>query len=129
MDTTIIEFSKPTLVNSIQTLLDTKILSKADYEPLVIARPRDPETYYPLTQTNKWTFAVSLFRTYVRDSPELIDSCFETDWADTRLDKLTGKTGDVALAKAALKKFYPSFRNVYKYYASIGMLGDIPAIT
>ena len=81
LDSTIIEYVKPVFVNCVSTLCDKKVLTKGEYDPLIVSKPRESETYFMITKTDQWTFEISLFATYVRDSPELLDRCFEADWA------------------------------------------------
>jgi len=35
-----------------------------------------------------WDFYKSIFKTYKSDTDKLIDECFETDWPNTKIEKI-----------------------------------------
>ena len=66
-----------------------------------------------------WKFENSIFASYRGDYPSLLRQCFESDYAQTRLDGKLGKyPEDMADAKAVLEEKYGLLKNVYKHYAA-----------
>ncbi|EAR90532.2 hypothetical protein TTHERM_00120780 (macronuclear) [Tetrahymena thermophila SB210] len=132
LDTTVIEYQEPFLVNWIETSNNSKLFT-SQYDALFECKPRWPETFFKINFTNEWTFEKSIFSTYIRDSDNIISECFEFDWENSRLDKILSQycinqqmKDD---CKEILKKEYNLIRCVYKYYASLGIVGDIPCIS
>lgn len=119
-------------MNWVETSFNPNLFTK-EYEPIVESRPRWPETFFKINFTNEWTFEKSIFSTYIRDSDDLLDKCFEFDWENSRLDKVlnTYCTTEESKnkCKEILKKEYNLIRCVYKHHASLGIIGDIPSIS
>ncbi|KAL4468589.1 hypothetical protein ABPG74_005092 [Tetrahymena malaccensis] len=132
LDTTVIEYQEPFLVNWVETSNNSKLFS-SQYDALFECKPRWPETFFKINFTNEWTFEKSIFSTYIRDSDDLISQCFDFDWENSRLDKILSQycmnQQMKDECKQILKKEYNLIRCVYKYYASLGIVGDIPCIT
>ncbi|KAL4496016.1 hypothetical protein ABPG72_015438 [Tetrahymena utriculariae] len=132
LDTTVIEYQEPFLVNWIETS-NNSMLFTSQYDALFECKPRWPETFFKINFTNEWTFEKSIFSTFIRDSDSLISECFEFDWENSRLDKILSQycTNQQMKddCKQILKKEYNLIRSVYKYYASLGIVGNIPCIS
>lgn len=52
------------------------------------------------------------------DTPELMDRCFEADWAHTKMESLLPDATQRAALKPVLKQFYPITRELYRLYCS-----------
>ncbi len=66
----------PDTLNALASALEAQnVLSQDSYEPLVQALPRDDGGHYNVIRPEKpvWRFSISVFKDYVRDTPEIFD--------------------------------------------------------
>jgi NLR family CARD domain-containing protein 3 len=75
-------------------------------------RPRTP-----------WTFPVSLFKEYKPETPQLLNDCFEFDWAIIKKPKLKNATEDEV--KEKMRAMYPFIQQVYRRLSASGIAGII----
>ena len=122
--------------NGVQNVLEFKAVKKVELLTVErkgdwltrIALPR-PDLLAPkvLITKDKWSFENSVFRAYKRDTPKLLDACFEFDWK-------CGKIPSLLSAMSAdrqneiyqhLRQFYPHVKAVYKHFSSLAPAGGI----
>ncbi|KAL4468590.1 hypothetical protein ABPG74_005093 [Tetrahymena malaccensis] len=129
---TSVEFQTPLFVNKIQTGKSYNLFSHK-YETLIKCQPRKEEKIYEITLDNSWSIKKSIFSSFVRDSDELVNKCFEFDWENSKINTILNSflntLEEKSEVKELLKDRYNLIRNFYKYHSSIGMIGDIPAIS
>ncbi|EAR90533.1 hypothetical protein TTHERM_00120790 (macronuclear) [Tetrahymena thermophila SB210] len=128
LDSTIVEYIQPSFINCLETKMEQRIFQKHESEPHIKCLPREPETFFQITKTDKWCFEISLFRTYIRDSEDLLNKCFEFDWNNSRCERVLSQSGDALLCKQILRKKYRMIKNCYKFFSSVSMVGDVPGI-
>ncbi|KAL4496015.1 hypothetical protein ABPG72_015437 [Tetrahymena utriculariae] len=129
---TSVEFQTPLFVNKIQTGRSQNLFSD-NYESLVQCKPRKVEKIYEITLDNSWSVKKSIFSSFIRESDELIEKCFELDWENSKISTILyaflNTPEEKFEVKELLKNRYNLIRNFFKYHSSIGMIGDIPAIS
>lgn len=81
-----------------------QVLIKTCIPRPVIAPPRDADER-PRTP---WTLAVSLFKDYKVETPQIVNDCFEFDWALVKKPKLKNASEDQL--KEACRAIYPFLR-------------------
>ncbi|KAL4496017.1 hypothetical protein ABPG72_015439 [Tetrahymena utriculariae] len=128
LDSTIVEYIQPSFINCLETKMEQQIFQRHDSEAHTRCLPREPETFFQITKTDKWCFEISLFRTYIRDSEDLLNKCFEFDWKNSRCERVFNQSGDALLCKQFMKKNYRMIKNCYKFFSSVSMVGDVPGI-
>jgi len=72
-----------------------------------------------------WDFSLSVFASYKPDTVKLLDNCFETDWARTKVEKIVKNEEERELFKNYCRSIYRYFREVYKYVAGSDPMGDV----
>lgn len=61
-----------------------------------------------MKRKNDWNLkAKSIFKDYKRDTPDLIDECFEFDWINGKISKIIKNEEDSENLKELLKSIYP----------------------
>ena len=89
---------------------------------------RDPLKKKEERKRTPWTDNNSIFYQHLkRETPELIDDCFEKDWDDMK--KVKYKNSTVEEVKAVMKKYYPLLKESYKYEAGMGTVGTVFGVT
>lgn len=74
-----------------------------------------PNLYRPPTAQlirKEWSIPISVFKDYTFDTPvslrqELLDKCFEFDWAHTKIEKFVKNLSDLAELKEVIRTHYP----------------------
>lgn len=108
-----------------------KQIISEDYQPEIQVKPRYEFPQYLMKKVfiKKWLWEMSIFKPYVKDTPELLEKCFEQDWKDSKITKIVKDPADLEQTKALLKSVYPKLKDAYRYYATIGRQGQIPCIS
>ncbi|EAR90528.1 hypothetical protein TTHERM_00118760 (macronuclear) [Tetrahymena thermophila SB210] len=133
LDSTLITYEEPFVVNYIVTDKNQTLISSYQ-QPSIECRPRKLETYFSISNCQKkWSVEQSIFSTFAKDSKELISKCFEFDWENSKINTIlnsyTTSPEEKFEVKQLLKTYYNMIRIFYKYHSSLGMIGDIPAIS
>ncbi|CAI2375065.1 unnamed protein product [Moneuplotes crassus] len=89
--------------------------------------PRPPPKVLPGREKLKtpWDFFKSVFREYKRDTPALLNKCFEFDWEMCKIPRIIKNPDELKLIRNYLKKNYKHMRELYKYYSSVSPMGNI----
>lgn len=109
--------------------MDTEAsLPRRTFHP-VKALPRHRHFLIPTqeeVQAPAWRFENSLFASYRADTDAILHACFQSDYAQTRLDSKLGKRypEDVEAAKEVLAKSYGVIKDVFKHYGAAYSSGD-----
>ncbi|KAL4468591.1 hypothetical protein ABPG74_005094 [Tetrahymena malaccensis] len=132
-DSTLISYEEPFVVNFIVTDKGQSLFS-SHQQPAIECKPRKLETFFQISnQQKKWSVEQSIFSTFTRDSKELISKCFEFDWENSKINTIlnsyTSTPEEKVEVKQLIKNYYNTIRIFYKYHSSLGMIGDIPAIS
>ena len=105
----------------------------SSYVEQVVCVPRDglELLYRVISKPQFWHYEGSLFKNYKRDTPALLDECFEYDWNQTKLQRLYLERGkeEFALLKKIMRENYELVKLVYKYYASLSPAKDVWSIS
>ncbi|CAG9316157.1 unnamed protein product [Blepharisma stoltei] len=72
-----------------------------------------------------WSLETSIFAKYITDTSELLDRCFEFDWANTKIHNIIKNGEMLNHVKEFLRREYKIIYETYKYHASIGNRNNI----
>ena len=75
-----------------------------------------------------WDFKLSVFHSYMDDTAELLDNCFEKDWNRTRVARIVKNETDRAELKSYCRSIYKHFREFYKFIAGSDPVNDVCCI-
>ena len=78
----------------------------------IYIRPRNRRPRTP------WTFPISIFKDYVKESEEVLGKCFEFDWKQLKLPKMEDE--EIASVKEEAKSGYKTIKAAFKYLSGIG---------
>ena len=111
------------IVHNGQPLTETYLTSMK-----VLPRPPPYILQGMLRPDTPWDFFNSVFKEYIPDNDRLLNDCFETDWAQTKIVKFVRDEEQSDLMKKYLKKHYKAIRETYKQYSGISPLGRVMSI-
>lgn len=70
------------------------------YNAEISCSPREKDKVYIPAKKKKlkkiWTFPISLFKDWRKDDQEILNSCFEADWNNCRINKLVKNEEDLS---------------------------------
>jgi hypothetical protein len=71
-------------------MLQSNELITESFLAKLVVKPRPPPFVIASRMNLKtpWDFYKSIFKTYKSDTDKLIDECFETDWPNTKIEKI-----------------------------------------
>ena len=72
-----------------------------------------------------WDFNLSCFASYKPDNARLINQCFETDWARTKVDRIVKNEEERERFKTYCRSIYKWFRDMYKFASGTDAMGDL----
>lgn len=78
----------------------------------IYVRPRNRRPRTP------WTFPISIFRDYEIENEEILTKCFEFDWSNIKLPKMTDE--EIEEVKVEARRYYKIYKSAYKYLSGIG---------
>jgi hypothetical protein len=95
---------------------------------LKYCKVRPNKSYNNMDRTETpWSVEIGVFKDYLKDAkPEMIDKCFEFDWANMK--NLKYKKSSTEDIKEEMRRVYPLLREAYKVQAGYGPSGNIFAI-
>lgn len=93
-----------------------------------IPRPRAKKFYLPNRAESPWQFPKSIFAPYKNDTESILNQCFEFDFKNTKLPKITKDDQDLDLLKTFLKSRYKIIREIYKLYAGVQTTNGVLSI-
>ena len=76
----------------------------------------------------EWDFKNSLFYGYKPDNDDIINQCFEYDWAQCKIPRIIKNEEELLKVRNYLKSIYKPIREVYKYYAGVSPCANVPCI-
>jgi len=77
----------------------------------------------------KWDFYKSVFRAYKADSARILEDCFDSDWPQTKIERVVGQVvNDEVRTRAYLASVFKHIREVYKYYSAVKPTGRITGV-
>ncbi|CAD8184428.1 unnamed protein product [Paramecium pentaurelia] len=109
----------------------TQIIDKY-YMPMINVQPRQEDLIYiPDVIENKsiWSFPISLFKDWKKDTEEMLDKCFSNDWNLSRITKLVKDENDRNACYEFLRQNYQQIKDTYKHFACLSPIGDVWAIS
>jgi hypothetical protein len=103
-----------------------KIMDEDTYEfNLKYCKIRPNKNFNNLARTETpWTVEIGIFKDYLKDAKkEVIDKCFEFDWANMKTLKFKKSSSDDI--KEEMRRIYPVLREAYKVQAGYSPNGNI----
>ena len=106
-----------------------EIITETYLEDLTVI-PRPPPKFPRKREIEKepWSLKNSVFATYRNDTDQILESCFETDWAASNIQKVIKDENEIFLIKNYLRKNYQPIRECYKYFAAISSNNQVFSI-
>lgn len=116
--------------NIIRNIPKNKIVYSKAVAKELLAKPRPSPKSLGAQEGKKepWDFNKSLFKGWAVDSESTTYKCFEFDWQNTKLPPLIKKPADNMATKTALYKAYKGLKEMYKYYAGLEPINNVPCI-
>ncbi|OMJ73133.1 hypothetical protein SteCoe_28254 [Stentor coeruleus] len=99
------EFSKKVLVVVVNCFDNENSMSIAVPRP-IIDEYQLPPGDFPEPDIPLWNFENSIFAGYIQDTPELLNKCFEADWANSKLHRLMKNDSSRSVCKEIVRREY-----------------------
>jgi len=72
-----------------------------------------------------WSVKDSVFRDYKKEDEELWEKCFKFDWNSSRIPRFIKDERELQIIHDHLRSLYRAIKDTYKYFAAIGVSGDL----